>query len=522
MINNTNLREHDISLIKKALSIILIVSCAIEICIYPRLTSVVLSITSLLSLCIFNRYIFRYKNIVKSPIAFLMFLNLQMFMYLPIPITLMDGEPADHDLFNPITTYILQFIYYIITAFCFVLAISRVSTYNSVLTQKLERFGFFSSPSNRFLWILGFVGILPRLMLMVSSFSFGAGFLANISYFMYAPILILFRSLFGGSPASLFQKKMVYLYFCTIIVLLIGTNARHYMITPAMILCACLFIKYFFNRYSKSFLTVRNICISIVLLLVISGPVSNIATAMVVVRSLRGDIPFEQLISETWDTANDKEAMQRYYQMQDAIEGKLLKSDWNENYVSNVFLQRFCNYRVVDASIYHADRVGWNNSEMIDEFFYTLMIAPPSPIPQLLFGYNKTENPGSQMDVLYSLSKREPVYPSLIVGGDVGLGLSVFGVFYFIIQFIVYYFLFRLINSLVYRKKNGTIVLSLFVLIQFMDYFNLFTVHSGIVRHIVFLIWGFWWGSLVLIIFYHALAKTFAERITHSNILIRK
>ena len=66
MINNTNLREHDISLIKKALSIILIVSCAIEICIYPRLTSVVLSITSLLSLCIFNRYIFRYKMVGKE------------------------------------------------------------------------------------------------------------------------------------------------------------------------------------------------------------------------------------------------------------------------------------------------------------------------------------------------------------------------------------------------------------------------------------------------------------------------
>lgn len=505
MSQTRNRRVEDIKIIKRAISLLLFISCFIEILVYPKITNVVLSFTSILSLIIFNKYIFRYDIIVKSPIAFLMFLNIQFFMYLPIPVTLLDGISADHDLLNPLTTFICQFLYYLISAVSFILAIRKVTNRNNRFTKQLKRIGFFSAPSVKFLWVLGAGGMVPRLILMVTPIEIGAGMLAILSFFMYSPILILFRPLLGCPKASPFHRKLVYFYIIGIVILLIGTNGRHYMITPILIFIAGSFTTYFLNQYKRSILTVKNIFIIITIFLIVSGPISNLATAMVIVRSLRSNISFEQLIQETWNTANNKEAIKQYMLLQENIGDNVLRTSWNENYVSNVFLERFCNYRVVDATIYHANKVGWCDEIMINKFVNALMILPPTPIPDILFGVSKTDTEGSQMDVLYARSTHQPIAAGLIVGGDVGLGLSVFGLCFFIIQFVVYYWFFRLINSLVFRLKDGRIVLSMFTLIQFMEYFNMFTVHSGIVRHIGFLFWNFWWITFIIVFIYKLL-----------------
>lgn len=176
-----------------------------------------------------------------------------------------------------------------------------------------------------------------------------------------------------------------------------------------------------------------------------------------------------------------------------------LSNNWDENYTSNVFLQRFCNYRVVDASIYHALRVDMPSVQMIKASIRQLEKLPPTPIPKLLFNINKDDPHFSAMDYLYAYSTHTAPHGMLRVGGDVGLGLSVFGIFYFIVQFLVYYLLFILLCSMAFRR-NEMLVVSVFAICQLMDLFNLMTVHSGLIRHISFLIWGFWYNAILLII----------------------
>ena len=43
-------------------------------------------------------------------------------------------------------------------------------------------------------------------------------------------------------------------------------------------------------------------------------------------------------------------------------------SEWQESYVSSPFLDRLCNYRVADATIYHAQKAGFGHKEMLDLF----------------------------------------------------------------------------------------------------------------------------------------------------------
>lgn len=505
-----NNREKDIILIKKALIIILIIACFFECIYYPTFNSFLLSCTSLISLLLFNKFIFKLDVIQNSPIAFFAFSNLTLFMYLPIPVTLLDGNSADHTLKIPEITFSLQFLYYIIALAAFYLAFSKSKVNKSRLVWWLYNKRFFPTPTTKTLWVLGFIGCIPRFILLIANLNIGAGFLSIISFFMYSPLIILFKPLIGGRKTTKSQKIAVILYFIAIIILLIGTNGRHYLITPIIIVLGCYFISYFQDLNAPSILTLKNIILSIIIFLLISGPISNLATAMVMVRDVRGDISFNQLITETLTLMNDTKAIKDFNMTMKNRSESSSNLDWDEYYVSNVFLERFCNYRVVDASIYHSIRLGWINNSMIKKITTDILELPPSPIPQIFFGLEKSKK-DSPMDILYHLSSREPLSGGLRVGGDVGLGLSIFGIFYFLIELLVYYAFFRILNCLFIRKQ-GKIIISFFILIQFLEYFNSFTVHSGIVRHIGFIIWNFWWTSFVLIITYRIVTTLFIAK----------
>lgn len=495
-----NKRQSDIHVCKKAMFIILLTSCILENILFFDENSIIVSVTSLLSLIIFNRVVFQLNVIRDFPISFFVLTNLFLFMYLPIPVTLLDGISVSHDMYNPTLTYLLQFLYYVMAIFAFSCAISN-KTKIFKKTAFIYKMGFFQKITIPQLWILGFLGCIPRLLLMIAHTEFAAGLLSTLSYLMYAPIVILFMPLIGGYEASKMNKILAYCYIGFIMFLFIGSNARHLLITPLIIIIGCYVIKYFQSDALNSVFKLKNVILTILVLFIVSGPLSDVATAMVLVRSVRADVSFNELISETITMYQDKQALDIAKKMSVDELGKsaTLSNNWDENYTSNVFLQRFCNYRVVDASIYHALRVDMPSVQMIKASIRQLEKLPPTPIPKLLFNINKDDPHFSAMDYLYAYSTHTAPHGMLRVGGDVGLGLSVFGIFYFIVQFLVYYLLFILLCSMAFRR-NEMLVVSVFAICQLMDLFNLMTVHSGLIRHISFLIWGFWYNAILLII----------------------
>ena len=162
----------------------------------------------------------------------------------------------------------------------------------------------------------------------------------------------------------------------------------------------------------------------IISVLVISGPASDMAIAMVVVRGERSSMTFSELLEKSVEVYQDKEQLTVYRNLKIDENKSNIDNHWNESYVSSPFLDRLCNYRVVDATIYHAQRVGYGNKAMLELYENNILSMFPGPIVHIFFPeIDKSKLNFSTMDKLYLLSANG-VLGGYKVGGDVGLGLA--------------------------------------------------------------------------------------------------
>ena len=235
---------------------------------------------------------------------------------------------------------------------------------------------------------------------------------------------------------------------------------------------------------------------------------ADLAFAMVAVRNERYGITAQELFNKTWELYTDKEQLSKLKDLADRDTRKMalqnIRSNWNEYYVNNIFLQRLCNYRVVDASIFHAEKAGIPNSTMQENLITKLELTYPTPIVKIFFGdINKENYQYSPMDLLLAKSQNTANRESYIVGGDVGLGISYFGNWYFFIQYICYFLLFYLIDNLIYKRKNYFIQYSFLGITLVYSFFSLFQVSSGILTKFQYIIWGFPLSLSVHLILYY-------------------
>ena len=242
-------------------------------------------------------------------------------------------------------------------------------------------------------------------------------------------------------------------------------------------------------------ISAKKIILIFVSFLVFSGPISNFAIAMVAVRYMRSDIGAQELFIETFNLAMDSEKMSEVKKSLNKVEGKIdlsqkmLQNDWNESYVSNVFMNRVCNYQVADASIFHAYRAGIPCKSFIDDCIEHMKIIFPTPIVKMLFGdLDKEKLAYSPMDFLYSQSINAPVRQGYIVGGDVGLGLAFFGYLFPIFQLLIYILIFRYLDQIIAFDGKHAII-PILTMISIYDYFFIFFVGTGILARFEAFFW---------------------------------
>lgn len=484
--------------IKTTMLVILIVASIIEMIVFPCVPNLIGCVVSIISTLLFNKYIFRYDIIYNNIISFFVIFPLFLFMYLPIPVTLFDGVSMSHDLFNPERTFTLQFIYFIVSIAAF-----RWGCYQSKRHRGFGSFfsklGFFTPPTDKQLWVLAVIGWGFRYILLKNQYSedgafAGAGTFNMFSVFIYAPLLILYKPLIGQVEAKKNSKIVVILYICFIIFVMVATNSRSAILSPII---TCLFL-YIFNliyfKKSQTIFNFKRIAIVIIGFFLFTGPLTDIAYAMLIVRGERQGIAYTELLDRTLQVYSDKELLNKYRMLENlknSSNEKLSNFVWDEYYVSNVYLQRFCNYRVVDASIYHADRAGFVNNKLLDFFFLRLLRLLPTPIIHVFYpNFTKNDSNYSTMDLLFEVSNgnNEVLHVGYRVGGDVGLGIATFGYWYFILTFIVYSLMFCIFENMI-LFKNGKPMFSFLVLMNFyFEFFLKLVVAGGIITHVSYVI----------------------------------
>lgn len=493
----------NISVIKSGLWTILVISAILEMMIYAKLENLVGCAVTFASTALFFKIVLKIDVIRLRPIAFIALLQLFLFMYLPLPVTLLDGNEMSHELYNPNQTYILQFLYFCTCLLAFY--ISGLKYKKNKVYALLNNWGYFDTPSHRQLWILGFIGLAFRLSIMSHSGEDtiqGAGTLNMFSVLIYCPITILFGHYFGWKPCNKTTRYLIYFYIVFLVILLIATNSRSQMLSPIVVLAFCYLLGQICKNSYKLWLTPKKVILICISTIVIVGPASDMATAMVIVRSERTSVSIQELFNLTIDTYKDKEKIKVYRMLALENSQNQVAGDWEESYVSSPFLDRLCNYRVADLTIYHAEKAGFGNSKMLDLYFDKICTMFPGPISKFLFpNVDKSKLEFSPMDYLYNLSTGSMTI-SYRVGGDVGLGLATFGFFYYILSLIIFILVFYILDGVAHIVK-GKLKISVFTLISiYFTYFLIFQVGNGLSSQTQFVLWGFWWTTLWYSIIY--------------------
>lgn len=503
---NINNSHSNVSIIKKSLWIVFAISAIGEIFLFPTWQNFAGCVVTMLSMILYFKVVFNIETIRRRPVSFIASLYPFLFMYLPLPATLLDGNPMSHDMLIPIQTYTLQFIFFCCTIIAFALADKWSKSHNGVY-HLLKLGGYFKTPTNKQLWVLGAVGLFFKLFILNNQYGdktlAGAGTLGMFSLFMYSPICIYFKGLLGVAPASKYEKQITWVYMIGLSVFLISTNSCSQMLSPFVIWVCGYIINSIYQKNVKWF-SYKKIVFGIVGVLLVLGPATDMAYAMLLVRGERSDLDFSTLLQRSFEVFQDKELILQAKEMEKDLSEEahgLSVSGWSESYVSSVFLSRLCNYRVADQSIYYAQQVGYGNNKMLELFETNILQTPPGPISRRLTDKEKDDYSFSSMDYLYFL-KTGTGLGGYKVGGDVGLGLATFGYMFFPIMLIVYVVVFILFNS-VARYSKGILSLSFITLMSiYFTYFLKFQFANGLIAQVSYILWGFWWTAFWYIFVY--------------------
>jgi hypothetical protein len=354
-------------------------------------------------------------------------------------------------------------------AFYQAIAIGMHSAYRFVLApnpeppSQLRRFfswgGLYFRPSNGPLWIIGATGLVSYFL---DSLSGVPGKIAlGFNFLTWAPFLIPLYSREDGSIHSPIRRDTFALciYAAVVCVLGLALNQRVIMMTGG----ATIALLYLFNGMRSDtrvtpYALVRT-CSVAVLCIALLGPISNLATAMVIARAARGKIPASEMISNTIDAWRHPNLIAAYRADQRAA---ATYSEYDEYYLSNPIVARLVESKFHDNALHFAGTLTTPRSQRylrdmtIDSLWYIL----PEPVLHFL-GVNirKDDLIFSTGDYLAYLSK------GVSLGGErtgsiFAQGAVLLGPLFPFLYAVICVGFFAWMSLLTYRAPSGAIGLS--------------------------------------------------------------
>lgn len=495
-----------LSVIKKNIKLIFIISTICEMIFFPSWENFCGCVMTFICWYIFDHFFLRRTIILKYPFAFVMYTSMFFYRFLPLSATLLENKPITYGLQIPYMTFLFETLLFIISSFAFRTSFTS-NNKNNELQKILLRIGFFKPLPSTVIWILGCIGILARLS------SFAAGnveygdvgnkFIAGLIFLMYTPFCLFFPSLYtyrSQKSKNSNPNKALWIYLIIVTVLGIASNSREKMITAigTFILIALLYqIKR--NIHFPQISPIKILFLGVITYFGINI-ISDFSIAMLYNRTVRSDVSKKELLDRTLETYKDKELMSKLNQINQLEKNQPLlsyKYGWDETYVNNFILNRYCNIRITDQTLYYALNIKDDNNRMQKNFMDNLISLLPTPILEKLdIDLNKHNIRHSRGDLLYAIGTHSSIFPGFRVTSHVADGLMTFGLLYFPIQFIIFLCIFKLQNALIlYTRKKY--IYSIFGLICFFTFFGLFRNANGCSGDAMYLLRGFW-QSLIL------------------------
>lgn len=499
---------HIIRQTKKGLVIMLVLAVVCELLFFPTMPNFFGCAMAIISYCVFS-FFFQDKYIRLFPFSFCMYLSIFMYRYLPLIATILEGKPITFGFERPYQTFIYEIVLFLVSslAFYFACATPRRTDRNNIIHKSLYQLRFYEiTPA--IVWGIGLIGFLIRL------YNFSAGdveygdvggkFLSGLDYLMYAPLCLFFPTLLNLNYAN---KKSVWIYAICIFMINIASNSRQSIITPIAIL-AILFLLYLVinNLKVTDYISGPKIVLLGLFLVFVLNLLSNVSVAMLHTRKIRSDVNKLELFQRTMETMQDEALMGRLKADKDKAEGNQFISyhqGWTEQYVDNFMLARYANMRITDQTLYYAEKKGYANRQMQEVFKQNVLALFPTPLLSVLGIYvDKSKLEFSRGDLLYGSG-----FGGYRVTSHLADGLATFGLWYFPIQFVALFIVFKLLNCFVFSSVKGYLYAP-FALMNVFSFLGMFRNAQGIFNDFAYILRGFIQGVITYLIIFYLVRST--------------
>jgi hypothetical protein len=380
----------------------------------------------------------RHEMLVEYPVSTIMLLGFAAFHFLlPPVVTLAEGNPLTNNLVMPVAVQLHALA-------CFLALIVAHVAYQKLVFFRLLRnvlaervnapLGLFKVPSNVHMLFIGGVGLLAVAVQVVldeqSTSSVANRVVQGFVPLAYLPYALLLRRLMGDSRAA--GSKWVGVgiaYSIPIVLLSVARGGRGAMLLGATSLAISYLYGVLAGVYSTRAFRWNRVVGAMIGVVVIGGPLADLATAMVMSRGqIRAATP-AQIVSDTFVKFRDKEGIRQFR----AIE-KGVVSDWDEGYIDNVFFARTANLKFVDNSVVLASTL----SEPQRDYFRdvevqrALSTLPEPAIRALKLPIDKGFALGASAGdhLLYTATQMSNAMGGFRTGAIEGTGFAVFGWYY--------------------------------------------------------------------------------------------
>lgn len=455
----------------------------------------------------------------KYPLVVLsMFSLVLMYYYLPLPFTLLDGNSLTHNLEIPVTTFVYQIIY--ITCLNLSFCIFRY-TYRpcNFLTRIFLRIGIYKSPKTNEVWALAFIGFFAFIYNLVSNTgnveeSFANGLLPQLMLFLqnfcFVPVCFFIKDLYFSDATLKSNRKKALIYFTIIIIFALATTRRSLIVQPVLMVLLISFLLFVINK--KVIKIKIKLLFFIICGVLLLQPIQDIATAMIYVR-ITSSSTSDKMFNEIIRIYNDKDLLRKIHaELKDVQSFDSYQAGWSEQYISNEFIERYCNLKVSDMSNYYVEKIGFSNPQFLDFTYDYIVGILPSPILKILnINIDKSELRQSPGDKIYGIYSGYNYLGYYRVFSHIGTGMAIMGYLYFpfviFLTLIVWFLLACLCTS-----TYSNIKLPLISVIFIYSYSILFIHSAGVFTHITFICRMFWQQIILIAIMMYIIRFIFIKK----------
>lgn len=482
------LQQYDIiDVIRNWIFRLLMISCLCEMLFFYSPANFYGCLTLLYGWTLISTVVFKRKYILEYPLPTIAVFSLGFcYYFLPIIITLLEGKPLTFNFQVPFLTFSNQILNVTVIVLAYRVAIKLYKP-NCLINKIWNKIGYMSVLTEKQIWVIGFLGLIALLSIVA-----GQGqereyqntgnmieiIIRSISIFSIAPVCLYFKHLYGDYTTTK-TKKYVKFYIIILVIIGIATTRRLLIFNSVFIILLIFTFLAIYNN--KRLFSRKNIIICLILSYLFTGPFADMAMAMILNRQSVYSSSANDTFEDVWKLYNDKEKLVTTYKyfMETMDNGGDNEYGWSEYYVNNIFLDRFCNLRTIDGTLYNAQKAGfgcYEGSKYYESFWINEL---PSSITNAL-GLTK-DFQGTAVDhmVINNFSENRYNLFGFKVGGDTGIGLWMFGYSYYIIAFLTYIIVFYFLCSLV-NLKNSQLLIPLPILVSFRMYFLFFLNGNGI------------------------------------------